>query len=43
MKIGKATGHDKVTPEIVKYIGEAGNKLQLHTIRLAWKYKKTMD
>jgi hypothetical protein len=40
MKLGKAAGHNQITPEMVKYMGLEGEKLLLRVIQLAWRYKK---
>ncbi|XP_039287416.1 uncharacterized protein LOC120352044 [Nilaparvata lugens] len=40
MEVGKAAGHDEITPEMIKYIGVYEEKLLLKVLRLAWKYKK---
>ena len=40
MKLGKAAGYDGITPEMIKYTGEAGEEMLLNIIQLVWIRKQ---
>ncbi|KAI5754287.1 hypothetical protein M8J77_007444 [Diaphorina citri] len=39
MKLGKAPGADNITPEMIKYMGSAGESLLLKVLNLSWENK----
>lgn len=40
MKLGKAAGHDGITPEMLKYMSSEGDKLLVKTVEtFLWIYK----
>jgi hypothetical protein len=39
MKIGRAAGHDGITPEQIKYMGNYGKELMHKLLNLVWKKK----
>jgi hypothetical protein len=40
MKLGKAAGHDQITPKMIKYMGKTVEELLLRIFQEAWKKKK---
>jgi hypothetical protein len=42
MKLGKAAGHDHITPEMIKYMGSRGEELLLRIYQKAWNGKKSV-
>lgn len=38
--MGKAAGHDGVTPEMIKHMGKKGRELLSRMIKLAWESKR---
>jgi hypothetical protein len=36
MKLGKAAGHDQITPVMIEYMGKTAEELLLRIFRKAW-------
>ncbi|XP_047109276.1 uncharacterized protein LOC124777805 [Schistocerca piceifrons] len=43
IKNGRSAGHDRITPEMVKHMGEKGHVELLRVFNMAWKDKKVPD
>lgn len=41
-KIGKATTHDKLVPEMMNFMGNAGLEVQHRVSQLAWRFPKIL-